>query len=233
MWTTAIPRLRVLRLVDLSGQRPGICGRVNAQCAGGFMKRSMSVSLLLMGTAALTACGQKEDRVQIYKDINACVAGRVFSADECRSQFAAAETERQRNAPAYETAANCEKDYGVNNCQPTTSAHQSGMGHFVPLLAGYLVGNAARTFDTKALYQPRGSSDFRTATGRSLANGMLLGNTTYAARKKDDNTQSSSSSGGGGGGGSSFWGTSSEHSARSSGAVERGGWGFRGFHLSG
>jgi len=192
------------------------------------MKRSMSVSLLLMGTAALTGCGDKEDTVQIYKDVNGCIAGEVFSADECRSDFAAAETEREQNAPAYETAANCEKDYGVNNCLPTTGAHRAGSGHFIPLLAGYLVGNAARSFDTKALYQPRGSSDFRTATGRSLANGMLLAKAANAERK-DDNRQASSSSGGGGGG---SWGRSSERAGRSSGAVERGGWGFRGFRLS-
>lgn len=195
------------------------------------MKRSMSVSLLLMGTAALTGCGQKEDTAQIYKDVDACIASEVFSADECRSQFAAAETEREQNAPAYETVANCEKDYGLDKCQPTTGVHQAGMGHFIPLLAGYLVGSAANTLGTKALYQPRGSSDFRTATGRSLANGMLLGKTNYAAKKKDDDTQSSSS--GGGGGGHSFWGSSSERSSRSAGTVERGGWGFRGFHLSG
>ncbi len=194
------------------------------------MKRSMSVSLLLMGTAALAGCGQKQDTVQIYKDVDACIGGDVFSVDECRTQFAAAEEERQRNAPAYETAANCEKDYGVGRCQPATSAHQAGTGHFIPLLAGYLVGSAARSFDAKALYQPRGSSDFRTAAGRSLANGMLLGKTVYAERK-DDNTQSSSSSGGGGGGGGS-WGKSSERSTPSASTVERGGWGSRGFHLS-
>ena len=195
------------------------------------MKRSMSVSLLLMGTAALTGCGQKEDTAQIYKDADACIASEAFSADECRSQFAAAETERKQNAPAYETMANCEKDYGADKCQPTTGAHQAGTGHFIPLLAGYLVGSAAGTLGTKALYQPRGSSDFRTATGRSLANGMLLGKTNYAAKKKDDDIQSSSS--GGGGGDHSFWGSSSERSTRSAGMVERGGWGFRGFHLSG
>ncbi|MFS8112654.1 DUF1190 domain-containing protein [Rhizobium jaguaris] len=189
----------------------------------------MSVSLLLMGTAALTGCGQKEDTVQIYSDVDACIAGKIFSADECRSQLAEAETERERNAPAYETATNCEKDYGVNNCQPTTSAHQSGTGHFIPMLGGYLVGTAARTLDTRALYRPRGSSDFRTATGRSLANGMQLGAATYAQRRKDDDTPSSS----GGGGGPGLWRSSSESSTRSAGAVERGGWGFRGFHLSG
>ncbi|MFS8045545.1 DUF1190 domain-containing protein [Rhizobium sp. BR 314] len=190
----------------------------------------MSVSLLLMGTAALTSCGEKEDTVQIYKDVNACIAGEVFSADECRSDFAAAETERLQSAPAYETAANCEKDYGIYNCQPTTGLHRSGVGHFIPILAGYLVGSAARSLDTKALYQPRGSSDFRTATGRSLANSMLLGKTANVERK-DDNRQASSSSGGGGGG--SVWGGSSNRAGRSSGTVERGGWGFRGFHLSG
>lgn len=199
------------------------------------MKRSTSVSLLLMGTAALTACGQNEDTAQIYKDVDACIAGEVFSADECRSEFAAAEAERERNAPAYETVVNCEKDYGADKCQPTTSAHQAGTGHFIPLLAGYLVGNATRTLDAKALYQPRGSSDFRTATGRSLANGMLLGKTNYAAKKKDDDTQTSSSggSGGSGGGAHGLWGSSSERTSRSTSAVERGGWGFRGFHLSG
>lgn len=196
------------------------------------MKRSMSVSLLLMGTAALASCDQREDTVQIYKDVDACIAGEAFSADECRSQFAAAETEREQNAPAYETMANCEKDYGTDKCQPTTAAHQAGTGHFIPLLAGYLVGSAARTLDTKALYQPRGSGDLRTATGRSLANGMLLGKTSYAAKKKDDDTQASSS-GGGGGGAHGSWGSSSERSTRSVGAVERGGWGFHGFHLLG
>ena len=194
------------------------------------MKRSMSVSLLLMGTAALTGCGQKEETVQIYKDVDACIAGEVFSAAECRSQFAAAETEREQNAPAYETAANCEKDYGVNKCQPTTSLHQAGTGHFIPLLAGYIVGSASRTLNAKALYRPNGSNDFRTATGRSLANGTLLGKPSYAAKKRDDDTQSSSSSGGGGGG---SWRSSSEQSTRSASAVERGGWGFRGFHISG
>ena len=98
MWTTATPLLRGLRLLDLCRRFPRISGRMNAHCAGGFMKRSMSVSLLLMGTAALTGCGDKEDAVQIYKDVNGCIAGEVFSADECRSDFAAAETEREQTA---------------------------------------------------------------------------------------------------------------------------------------
>ncbi len=195
------------------------------------MKRSMSVSLLLMGTAALTGCGQKEETVQIYKDVDACIAGEVFSAAECRSQFAAAETEREQNAPAYETAANCERDYGVNKCQPTTQpAIRQARVTLIPLLAGYIVGSASRTLNAKALYRPNGSNDFRTATGRSLANGTVLGKPTHAAKKRDDDTQSSSSSGGGGGG---SWRSSSEQSTRSASAVERGGWGFRGFHISG
>lgn len=194
------------------------------------MKRSMSVSLLLMGTAALTGCGEKEDTVQIYKDINACIAADIVSADECRYDYVAAQTERLQSAPAYETAANCEKDYGINNCQPTTGLHRSGVGHFIPVLGGYLAGNGASSIGANALYQPRGSSDFRTATGRSLANGMLLGKAANVERK-DDNRQASSSSGGGGSG--SVWGKSSDRAGRSSGSVERGGWGFRGFHLSG
>lgn len=194
------------------------------------MKRSMSVSLLLMGTAALTACGEKEDTVRIYKDINACIAADIVSADECRSDFAAAETERLQSAPAYETAANCEKDYGTYNCQPTTGLHRAGVGHFIPVLGGYLAGNGTSSVGTNALYQPRGSSDFRTAAGRSLANGMPLGKAANVERK-DDNRQAAASSGGGGGGGS-VWGRSSDRAGRSGGSVERGGWGFRGFHLS-
>ncbi|MDK4738692.1 DUF1190 domain-containing protein [Rhizobium sp. LEGMi198b] len=195
----------------------------------------MSVSLLLMGTAALTGCGQKDSNTaKIYKDVDACIADDIFTAERCRSDFAAAEKERLQNAPAYETAAACEKDYGVNDCQPTTDAHRAGLGHFIPFMAGYVVGNTAQTYNANALYQPRGSSDFRTAAGRSLANSTPITNRDYAPRKKDDDTQpsysSSSGGGGGGGGGSGRW--FSERSASSTTTAERGGWGFRGFHLS-
>ncbi|MEZ2219808.1 DUF1190 domain-containing protein [Rhizobium sp. RCC_161_2] len=191
----------------------------------------MSVSLLLMGTAALTSCGQKDNTAKIYKDVDACLADKAFSADECRSDFAAAEKERQQNAPAYETVAACEKDYGANDCQPTTSAHQAGMGHFIPFMAGYLVGNASRNFNANALYQLRGSSDYRSAAGRSFTNRAPVANKGYSPTKDDENNAQSSSSSSSGGG--SSWGSSSRRSASSTTTVERGGWGFRGFHLSG
>ncbi|MDL2405145.1 DUF1190 domain-containing protein [Rhizobium calliandrae] len=196
------------------------------------MKRSMSVSLLVMGTAALTGCGQKDNNTaKIYKDVDACIAEDIYTAERCRSDFAAAEKERLQNAPAYETVAACEKDYGVNDCQPTTGAHRAGLGHFIPFMAGYVVGNVAQTYNANALYQPRGSSDLRTAAGQSLANSKPIANTDFASRKKDDGTQPSHSSSSGGGGGS--WRGYSKPSVNSTTTVERGGWGFRGFHLAG
>lgn len=98
----------------------------------------------------------------IYKDVEACVADKVFTPDYCRDNFEKAKEEHTRLAPRYEDQKDCEKDWGDKSCQiaPDRSQTQpshgsggdvvrtyyyggSGGSSYSPRMNGYWVGNVA------------------------------------------------------------------------------------------
>ncbi|MBB1491902.1 MULTISPECIES: DUF1190 domain-containing protein [unclassified Paracoccus (in: a-proteobacteria)] len=118
-------------------------------------KRSRHVALLLAGAAVLTLAACEDDAVdaQAFPDLDSCLAaaqtdGLWFTADDCRTQFAAAEQTHLETAPRYESRELCEEEHGAGACgaDPAAgdpAAQQQGGGgfSFMPLLVGYMMGS--------------------------------------------------------------------------------------------
>ena len=112
-------------------------------------KRSRHVALALAGTAilALAACEDDKMDAQAFPDLESCIAasekdGLWFTAEDCRTQFAAAQQELVETAPHYESQELCEQEHGAGACGADPAAQQQGGGFsFMPLLVGYMMGS--------------------------------------------------------------------------------------------
>jgi uncharacterized protein YgiB involved in biofilm formation len=141
------------------------------------MKRSKSVQVLMLSAAALSLAACKEDKIQAqaFPNVEACLADAAKSSSwyteaECRSNFAQAEAEHDRTAPRYADAALCEEQHG-GECvaQPATAG--GGSSVFLPLMAGYMIGNMMGNNSGLRGSQPL----YSTSTGKySTANGSAI-----------------------------------------------------------
>ncbi|MBE1237811.1 DUF1190 domain-containing protein [Phaeovibrio sulfidiphilus] len=111
------------------------------------MKRSKSLSLLLMGSVALgvSACDSQQDDVRVFSSIQDCIASDLFSYSECKSFM----DEALSNTPAFTSQADCEAQFGAGACQAgTQGAPQDGSqvvqgsgSMWMPMLAGFMAGH--------------------------------------------------------------------------------------------
>lgn len=115
--------------------------------AGGSRKRTLVISLLALGAGAVTignftGSGSSSSDTRTYRSIGQCEADRLLTAAECATQFQQAKQAHERAAPAFANRADCEKEFGANNCaQPTTNpARQTS---YLPIMAAYLIGRRA------------------------------------------------------------------------------------------
>ncbi len=141
-------------------------------------KRSRSVRLLLLGTAAfgLTAC-QQEDTVEaeVFPSVEECQAvagldGNDFTEEDCAAGFAEAQAIHAESAPRYADRSVCEEEHDGECVAETRS---DGSSIFLPLLAGYMIGNmmGGRGFGAKPLYRTN-SGRFATPGGSTLLSGL-------------------------------------------------------------
>ncbi len=112
------------------------------------MKRSRSIELALMGTVPLllAACDQpsaaQQQSALLYQSLQQCISAGQVSVDICEKAYADAVQAQYRNAPRFASLADCEAQYGYDQCHPVARAD----GHwFMPALAGFLVGRALST----------------------------------------------------------------------------------------
>ncbi|RJL07136.1 DUF1190 domain-containing protein [Paracoccus aestuarii] len=110
-------------------------------------KRSRTVALTLLGAAAFTVAGCREEQVdaQAFPDLASCQAaaaqGGLFTAAECNQAFAEAETLHVESAPRYDSLEVCEEQHGAGNCGSEAQQAGGSGSIFMPLLAGYLIGS--------------------------------------------------------------------------------------------
>lgn len=112
-------------------------------------QRSRTVALTILGAAAFTVAGCREEQVdaQAFPDLASCEAAAgengLFTTDECQQAFAEAESLHVEAAPRYDSLAVCEEQHGEGNCgSEQQQVGEGGSGSiFMPLLAGYLIGS--------------------------------------------------------------------------------------------
>lgn len=122
------------------------------------MKRSRSIRLMLLGSASalsLAACEEAKDPLaegSFHRDPVECA--QKLDRATCDAAYAEARTEHLKSAPAFASREACEEKFGAANCswqEANVSPDQvqeqrqggasSGSGWFMPLMAGYLIGN--------------------------------------------------------------------------------------------
>lgn len=111
-------------------------------------KRSNRVAIAILGAAAFSLAGCEEETVdaEAFPDLQSCTEeatrGGLFTVEDCETAFDAAETLHVESAPRYDSLAVCEEQHGAGACDSESAATPSGSGSiFMPLLAGYLIGN--------------------------------------------------------------------------------------------
>ncbi|QPM92464.1 DUF1190 domain-containing protein [Pseudooceanicola algae] len=132
-------------------------------------KRSSRVSIAIVGAAAFTLAGCREEQVDAsaFPDLQSCLdesaRGGMFTPQECETSFAEAEALHVESAPRYDSLEVCQEQHGVDACGTEASATQGGSGSiFMPLLAGYLMGNMLGGRTGMAAAQPL----YKTPDGR-------------------------------------------------------------------
>ena len=109
------------------------------------MKRSKSVTLALMGSAAvvLAGCGEEPPPPQaVFSGIEQCIrAGN--EVETCAAEYKEAVEQHATQAPRFASAQECEVG-ADSQCEPTRvqNADGSWSNVFVPLMAGYMISNA-------------------------------------------------------------------------------------------
>ena len=144
-------------------------------------KRSSRVALCILGAAAfaLAGCVEEEVDAAAFPDLASCKAAAgsggalgqtPLTAAECDSAFAEAQAIHAQSAPRYDSLKVCEEQHGEGACGSEEQATGgSGMGGiFMPLLAGYLIGNMLNRGGAAAqpLYRANGGG-FTNAAGTS------------------------------------------------------------------
>lgn len=191
------------------------------------LKRSRSLQLTsLMATVgfSMSACGPSTSVVPVaapqptpaYTSIEECKAANDVADRECDTAYAAAQSEAERSAPRYATRAECEGQWGPEQCRPLNTG---GGSFFGPLATGFIIGqllNGGGYRGGGPLYRDRDgrysngygggylSRDYR--TGRTVANAR---DHMPAAREAPARVQSRTtvvSRGGFGGGGRGYGG---------------------------
>ena len=132
-------------------------------------KRSQKVAIAIVGATAFALAGCREEQVDAaaFPDLQSCLdqapSGGVFTEEDCRTSFAQAETLHVEAAPRYDSLEVCEEQHGEGACGSEAAQSQGGSGGiFMPLLAGYLIGNMMSGRAGMAAAQPLyGTSDGR------------------------------------------------------------------------
>lgn len=163
-------------------------------------KRSRTVALAIMGSAAfgLAGCKDEQTDARAFPDEASCLAsveqGNLFyTAEDCRTAFAQAAQDHLETAPRYDSLQVCEEQHGAGNCgsDPAQQAQGGGAGSiFMPLMMGYILGSlmgGGRGVNSQPLMRT-GDGRFATPGGTSLATNSGAGRMQTGAFSKAPTT---------------------------------------------
>lgn len=140
------------------------------------MKRSKSIGLIAMSASvvALTACEEPQVEAALFENLSQCLANGDVDRSQCEADFKAAKAQHAQVAPKYTSQADCEADFGPQQCETAPYQTQSGGSVFMPLMMGYMMGSML-SGRTGAAAQPlyRSTDDpksYRTADNKKVGN---------------------------------------------------------------
>ena len=149
------------------------------------MKRSTTVSLILMGSAAFALSGCKP-KAETFPTVDACIEAGGHTDSQCREAFAAAKREHETGAPRFASREECIAAYGPSGCEERRSEGSSGF--FMPLMMGYMLGGG---FGSHPLYQDRSAG-----SGLVTPGGTRFGGYTYGSAAPTAGAASTTARGG-------------------------------------
>jgi uncharacterized protein YgiB involved in biofilm formation len=102
------------------------------------MKRSMTVSLVLLSSAVVSLPGCKP-KAESFATEAACEESGRHIHEECVDAFTAATREHEAKAQHYNTREECVAAYGANACE---ERYDNGNSFFMPMMLGYTLGRS-------------------------------------------------------------------------------------------
>lgn len=141
------------------------------------MKRSKSLKLALMGATifTMTACDQPDETASIFESVDECAKFEGQDLDQCRQGWEKAAQEHVRTAPKYTSIADCQADFGPEQCEQAPQQTTSGGSIFMPMMMGYMMGsmlsNGTRSnVATQPLYRTKDDpGTFRNADNQKVS----------------------------------------------------------------
>lgn len=140
--------------------------------------KSRALAGIALGTAAfaLAACEDEVETAVLERDFDCNADASLpfgMTPDECADLVEDALEEHRRTAPRYDAIAVCEEQHGEGNCQ---AAGGGGGSVFLPLFAGYMIGNMLNN-GNRGAYRARPlvsgkSGGYLTTDGRTRVNGL-------------------------------------------------------------
>ena len=150
------------------------------------MKRWNSISaVLLMGVSviALSACEEPMVDAAVFDSLQQCIDDADVTGVECEQNYKEARSQHAAVAPKYSSEADCQADFGVEQCEEAPYRTTSGGSVFMPLMMGYMMGSmigGRRSMVSQPLYRSADSpKTFRTADNRGV--GSATGRTRVAS----------------------------------------------------
>ena len=115
-----------------------------------FMRKSFSIKPLAVGIAGvlLSACSTNKEEAIVYNTLEDCVGDNPNAIAQCETAYQGALEEAARTGPKYNSARDCEYEFGPNQCQEVRSSSGS---FFMPFMAGYMVSSL---LSPRPYYQP-------------------------------------------------------------------------------
>ncbi|MCJ8313352.1 MAG: DUF1190 domain-containing protein [Saccharospirillaceae bacterium] len=130
----------------------------------------------------LASCGGGKEEAYVANTAEDCAENTELTLDQCEIAYKQALVESAKTAPRYNSRNSCEQDFGSSQCYRSNSS-----GFFIPLMAGYLIGNLMGGNNYNPVYGYSGSNS-GLRNNYVLSDGTSIGsrNNKYVHVNKSD-----------------------------------------------
>lgn len=149
--------------------------------------RPATIGLIGASAFALAACQEDPpEEVNIFSSAQECQALPGATVESCEAGYKEALAQHEQTAPRYDSLEYCEEQHGVGNCgtPQVGSEGGGGMGIFMPLLMGYMMGRmlgGGGGFASKPLYGAPGGGMTTADKSASFGAGAKSGKVSAGA----------------------------------------------------